>query len=56
MENKSLLIKNVNIYLEDEKINRGKLLISQGKISGIFTEEEQPTSYPSHFKILDAEG
>ena len=56
MENKSLLIKNVNIYLEDEKINRGKLLITQGKISGIFTEEEQPTSYPSHFKILDAEG
>ncbi|WP_042143087.1 N-acetylglucosamine-6-phosphate deacetylase [Paucisalibacillus sp. EB02] len=56
MEKESFLIKNVNIYVEDEIIDRGKLLISQGKISAIYTENEQPNSYPSRFKILDAEG
>jgi len=56
MTNDSILIKNVNIYLENEKIERGKLLISEGNISAIFSENEQPTSYPSRFKILDAEG
>lgn len=52
----SLLIKNVTLYLEENRTQTGSLLIENGKIQQIFTDDEKPTSYPSRFKIIDGSG
>lgn len=52
----SVLIKNVTIYLENEIITDGSLLLDEGVIRGIFHKDEKPTSYPSRFKIVDGQG
>lgn len=56
MDHTSLLIRNVNVYLEKEVLVNGSLLIERGKIKAIFREKEIPNSYPSHFKIMDVGG
>ncbi|WP_010098549.1 N-acetylglucosamine-6-phosphate deacetylase [Ornithinibacillus scapharcae] len=52
----SVLIKDVTIYLENEIISDGSLLLEQGIIKGVFHKNENPTSYPSRFKIIDGQG
>jgi N-acetylglucosamine-6-phosphate deacetylase len=56
MNDEALIIKNITIYLENDKIENGTLLIEKGKIKGIYRENENPTHYPSRFKIMDGEG
>lgn len=52
----SVFIKNITIYLENEMISDGSLLLDQGVIRGIFHKGDNPTSYPSKFKIVDGQG
>ncbi|MFD2044979.1 N-acetylglucosamine-6-phosphate deacetylase [Ornithinibacillus salinisoli] len=49
----SLYIRNVNIYAEHEVITNGSILVENGKIKGIYHENEQPDRYPNRFKIID---
>ncbi|SET09180.1 N-acetylglucosamine 6-phosphate deacetylase [Oceanobacillus limi] len=49
----SIYIRNVTIYTENEIISNGSVLVEDGKINAIFSENEKPTSYPNRFKILD---
>lgn len=49
----SLYIKNVNVYLEEEVINNGNILIEEGKIKKIYAENEKPESYPTRFKVVE---
>ncbi|WP_234982579.1 N-acetylglucosamine-6-phosphate deacetylase [Ornithinibacillus halophilus] len=46
-------MKNVSIYAEDEIIVNGNLLVVDGKITGVYKQNEQPKSYPSPLKIVD---
>lgn len=49
----SLYIKNVNIYLEDEILENGNVLVEDGKIKKIYAENEKPESYPIRFKVIE---
>ncbi|MUK89075.1 N-acetylglucosamine-6-phosphate deacetylase [Ornithinibacillus sp. L9] len=49
----SLYIRNINIYGENDVIRNGSVLIENGKIKEIFSENQKPDSYPNRFKIID---
>lgn len=46
-----ILIKNAAIYAEKETIEKGCLLIEDGRIAGIFVQE--PEKLPGHTQIID---
>ena len=52
-EANSLYIKHVNIYLENEVIKNGHVLIEDGFIKAIYQQDEQPKRFPSQFKIIE---
>lgn len=51
----SLYIKDVTIYLENETIQDGHVLVEDGKIEAIYRQGEQPERYPSRFKLIDGQ-
>ncbi|WP_047984493.1 N-acetylglucosamine-6-phosphate deacetylase [Ornithinibacillus californiensis] len=56
MDKVSLLIKNINIYTEQDILINGSLLVEHGKIKTINGPNETIRSYPSHIKIIDGKG
>jgi N-acetylglucosamine-6-phosphate deacetylase len=46
-----ILIKNATIYAEGDIIKKGSLLIKDGRIAGIFTQE--PKELPEHLVVID---
>lgn len=51
----SLYIKHVTIYLENETIQDGHVLVENGKIKAIYRHGEQPERYPSRFKLIEGQ-
>ncbi|KMY56183.1 N-acetylglucosamine-6-phosphate deacetylase [Bacillus sp. FJAT-27231] len=46
-----MLIKNATIYAEEETIEKGYLLIKEGRIAGIF--KQNPEKLPEHVQVID---
>lgn len=49
----SLYIKHVNVFMEDNVVKNGHVLIEDGIIKEVYKEGEQPESYPARFKIIE---
>lgn len=43
----------MNVYLENEIIENGHVLVEDGVIKEVYREGEQPESYPARFKIIE---
>ncbi|HLR52099.1 MAG TPA: N-acetylglucosamine-6-phosphate deacetylase [Candidatus Avamphibacillus sp.] len=52
---KSLYIKHVNVFQENNVIENGNVLIENGKIKEIYQAGEQPESFPASFKIIEGD-
>ncbi|MFD1038894.1 N-acetylglucosamine-6-phosphate deacetylase [Virgibacillus byunsanensis] len=48
-----ILIKNAKLFCENKMINNGHLLIEQGLISAIFSEQPNLTELPNYVRIVD---
>lgn len=49
----TLYIKHVNVFMEDNVVKNGHVLIEDGIIKEVYKEDEQPESYPARFKIIE---
>ncbi|WP_188383521.1 N-acetylglucosamine-6-phosphate deacetylase [Ornithinibacillus halotolerans] len=50
------IIKNITIFLEDEIIHNGIIVMENGIIHRIYHANEKIDKYPSQFKIVDGQG